>query len=194
MRTLLLKSFALAAMVGTVRMMGFAALSPSMSAASVASGSPQTFGIPHATFPLPGVMAAGQPTGEQIQLLAEEGNYHAVIDLRPPEEPRGFDEPEAARQIGLAYVNIPITPATLDQAAIDRFLAAMRAAQPPVIVHDGTADRAGALLYAWLVLEKRETPARALERARAAGLRDPELAGKVRKLVAERNGPETRRP
>ena len=44
--------------------------------------------------PLPGVMAAGQPTGEQIQLLAEEG-YRTVIDLRPAAEPRGFDEPDA---------------------------------------------------------------------------------------------------
>jgi protein tyrosine phosphatase (PTP) superfamily phosphohydrolase (DUF442 family) len=194
MRNRLSKSFALAAIVGMAGMMGMAALSFSASAAFAASGSPQTFGIAHATFLLPGVMAAGQPTGEQIQLLAEEGNYHAVIDLRPPEEPRGFDEPEAARQIGLAYVNIPVTPATLDQAAIDRFLEAMHAIQPPLIVHGGTADRAAALLYAWLVLEKRETPARALERARAAGLRDPELAAKVRKLVAERKGPEPRRP
>ncbi len=186
MRTLLSKSFVLAAIAG---MVGMAALSFPASMAPAASRSPQTFGIPHATFPLPGVMAAGQPTGEQIQLLAEEGNYHAVIDLRPPSEPRGFDEPEAARQIGLAYINIPVTPATLDQSAIDRFLEALRAIQPPLIVHDGTAERPAALLYAWLVLEKRETPARAMERARVAGLRDPELAQKVRKLVAERSTP-----
>jgi protein tyrosine phosphatase (PTP) superfamily phosphohydrolase (DUF442 family) len=112
-----------------------------------------------------------------------------VIDLRPPQETHGFDEAEAARQIGLAYINIPVTPATLDQAAIDRFLEALRAIQPPLLVHDGTAERPAALLYAWLVLEKREAPARALERARAAGLRDPELTQKVRKLVAERSAP-----
>ena len=28
-----------------------------------------TWGIPNASFPLPGVMAAGQPTGTQIQLI-----------------------------------------------------------------------------------------------------------------------------
>ena len=76
-------------------------------------------------------MAAGQPTGEQIQLLAEEG-YRTVIDLRPPDEPRGFDEPDAAKQSGLAYVNIPVTPATLDQATIGRFLDALRKAETPV--------------------------------------------------------------
>ena len=145
-----------------------------------------TFGIPNATFPLPGVLAAGQPTGEQIQLAVEEGGYRTLIDLRSPEEPRGFDEREAARLIGLTYVNVPVVPATLGQATIDRFLDALRKAQRPVLLHDSTRGRVGALLYAWLVLEKKEPAAKALEQARAAGLRDPELTGKVRKLVDER--------
>jgi len=150
-----------------------------------------TYGIAGATFPVPGVMASGQPTGEQLQLLAEEG-YHTIIDLRPAEEPHGFDEPAAARDNGLAYVNIPVTPATLDQAAIDRFLDAMRGARKPVIVHCSTAGRVGALFYAWLVLEQKETPAKALEKARAIGLHHPELTGKVQKLVAERKASAAR--
>jgi uncharacterized protein (TIGR01244 family) len=133
-------------------------------------------------------MAAGQPTGTQIQLMVEEGGYRTVIDLRPADEQRGFDEAETARQIGLTYVNIPVHPATLDQATIDRFLNALRKAERPVLLHCSDASRVGALLYAWLVLEKKELPAKALEQARAAGLRGPELTGKVQKLVAERLG------
>ena len=159
------------------------------SVAAMAQKPPQTFGIPGASFPVPGIMTAGQPSGEQIQLLAEEGNYHTVIDLREPAEPRGFDEPEAAREGGLVYLNVPVAPAALDQAAIDRFLAAMRYAQRPLLVHCGTSGRAAALLYAWLVLERREPAARALATARAAGLTSPELAGRVQKLVAERQHP-----
>jgi uncharacterized protein (TIGR01244 family) len=136
-------------------------------------------------------MAAGQPTGEQIQLLAEEG-YRTVIDLRAPDEPRGFDEPNAAKQSGLAYINIPVTPATLDQATIDRFLNALRKAETPVLLHCGSSSRVGALLYAWLVLERGEPPAKALAKARAAGLSHPEMIGKVRKLVAERQAPSPR--
>jgi uncharacterized protein (TIGR01244 family) len=147
---------------------------------------PQTFGIPGAAFPVPGIMIAGQPSGEQIQLLAEEGNYHTVIDLREPGEPRGFDEAEAAREGGLVYLNVPVAPASLDQAAIDRFLAAMRHAQRPLLLHCGTGGRAAALLYAWLVLERRQPAAQALATARTAGLSSPELAGRVQKLVAER--------
>ena len=148
----------------------------------------ETFGIPNATFPEPGVMAAGQPTGEQLQLLAEEG-YKTVIDLRPAGEPHGFDEPEAARQNGLAYVNIPVDLQTLDQAAIDKFLETMRKAKRPVLLHCASSNRVGALYYAWLVLEE-DVPARAaMAKAKAAGLSHPELVQKVEKLVSERRPP-----
>ena len=180
MRSRLLQSLTLAGLVG-IAATGLAA------PAAPPKPSP-TFGIPGATFPRPDLLTAGQPTGEQLQLLAEEG-YHAVIDLRPPDEPRGYDEPETARLTGLTYVVVPVTAATLDQAAIDRFLAALRAAEPPVIVHGSTADRPAALLYAWLVLEKKESPLQALAHARAAGLRDRALLHRIRMLVAERSGP-----
>jgi len=148
----------------------------------------ETYGIAAATFPEPGVMAAGQPTGEQVQLAAEDG-YKTILDLRTPDEPRGFDEVEAARLNGLAYVNIPVNPATLNQATIDRFLAAMRKAQKPVLIHCSTSSRVGALWYAWLVLEKGKTPEAALAGAKAAGLKNPELKERIEKLVAERKPP-----
>lgn len=155
--------------------------------ASLAEASGQeTFGIPNATFPEPRLMAAGQPTGEQLQLLAEEG-YKTVIDLRTSEEPRGFDEAEAVRQNGMAYVNLPV-PA-LDQATVDRFLEAMRKAERPLILHCASSNRVGALYYAWLVLEE-DVPARAaMAKAKAAGLSHPELTQKIEKLVSERRQP-----
>src|SRR6476659_9061903 len=121
--------------------------------AAVSAKGQDTYGIANASFPEPGVLAAGQPTGEQVQLAAEDG-YKTVLDLRTPEEPRDFDEKEAARLNGLAYVNGPVSPATLDQTTIDRFLAAMKRAQKPVLLHCSTGNRVGALWYAWLVLEK----------------------------------------
>jgi protein tyrosine phosphatase (PTP) superfamily phosphohydrolase (DUF442 family) len=146
---------------------------------------PETYGISGASFPEPGVLAAGQPTGEQVQLLAEDG-YKTILDLRTPAELRGFDEIEAARQNGLVYVNVPVNPATLDQTTLDRFLAAMRKAQRPVLVHGGADSRVGALWYAWLLLEKRKPPAEALNQARAAGLHSLELTEKIQRLVAAR--------
>ncbi len=166
-----------------------ASLAAALALASLAGAAgTETFGIPNASFPEPGVMAAGQPTGEQLQLLAEEG-YKTVIDLRPAEEPHGFDEPEAARQNGLAYVNVPVSLPTLDQATIDKFLEVMKKAEHPVLLHCGTSNRVGALYYAWLVLEKGAPAKEALEKAKAAGLRSPELIEKAEKLVAERRAP-----
>jgi uncharacterized protein (TIGR01244 family) len=157
-----------------------AALLPCLAAADQ-----ETYGIPNATFPEPGIMAAGQPTGEQVQLLAEDG-YKTIIDLRAPDEPRGFDEREAARQNGMVYRNIPVTFDNLGHATLDRFFEAMERAERPVVVHCAGSVRAGALYYAWLVLEKGVEPEEALKRGKAAGLRQPELIEKITKLVAER--------
>lgn len=143
----------------------------------------ETHGIPNASFPEKGILAAGQPTGEQLQVLAEEG-YKTVIDLRPDAEPRGYDEAGAAKQNGLVYVNIPVTGATLDRAAIDRFVAELDQAQRPVIIHCASSNRAGALYYAWL-REKGMPREEALAKGKAAGLKSPELIEKVDAALAE---------
>jgi uncharacterized protein (TIGR01244 family) len=141
--------------------------------------------IKNASTPEPGLLAAGLPTEAQLRGLAQEG-YKTVIDLMPPEENRGFDEPKAAQEAGLQYVNIPVTLPALDQATIDTFLEAMRTAEKPVVVHYASSNRVGGLYYAWLVLEKGMPKDQALEKAQAAGLRHPELTAKVQKLVDER--------
>lgn len=143
-----------------------------------------THGIANATFPDKGVMAAAQPTGEQLQVLAEEG-YKTVIDLRAADEPRGYDEIEATKANGLTYVNLPVTLESLDQGTIDRFLETMEKAEKPVLLHCASSNRVGALWYAYLV-EKGMAPAEALEKGKAAGLKNPELTKKIETLVAER--------
>ena len=157
-------------------------------AAALLLGAPvraEELGIKNATTPEPGVMAAGLPTEAQVRALAQEG-YKTVIDLMPPEESRGFDEPKAAQEAGLKYVNLPVTLASLDQTTIDKFLETMRTAEKPVVVHCASSNRVGALYYSWLVLEKGMPKDQALEKAQAAGLRHPELTAKVQKLVDER--------
>lgn len=141
-----------------------------------------THGILNATFPEKGILAAGQPTGEQLQVLAEEG-YKTVIDLRPDEESRGYDEVGAAKANGLAYVNIPVTMTSLDKAAIDRFVAELDKAERPVIVHCASSNRVGALYYAWL-REKGMPRDEALAKGKAAGLKSPELIEKVDAALA----------
>jgi uncharacterized protein (TIGR01244 family) len=148
---------------------------------------PSSFGIPSSSFPEPGVLAAGQPTAEQLRQAATAG-YKTVLDLRPPGEDRGFDEPAAVQGLGLAYVNVPVTLETLDAATVDRFRAALAKAERPVLLHCGTSNRVGALWYAYLVEDKGVPDNEALTGARAAGLRSEALVEKVRKVVGERRG------
>lgn len=149
---------------------------------------PANFGIAHASQPEPGMLAAGQPTAAQLQELARAG-YKTVIDLRAPGENRGFDEAQAAREAGLTYVNVPVTPKEMDESTLDGFSQALRNAERPVLVHCATANRVGGIYYAWLVLEKGESPAQAMARARAAGLRSDELARQIEALTARRQSP-----
>lgn len=144
-----------------------------------------TFGITAASEPEPGILTAGQPTEEQLAAVRKAG-YRTVVDLRPADEPRGFDEPKAARDLGFHYVNLPVTPATLDDAKIDRFIDLMNTAPRPLFLHCSSANRVGALYYAFLVLDRGIHPEEALAKARAVGLHHPEMIEKVTALVAAR--------
>lgn len=166
----------------TMAVMAAALVAP---AAYPQESQPAPFGITNASQPEPGLLAAGQPTAAQLQELAKAG-YKTVIDLRAPSEDRGFDEAQAAREAGLTYVNVPVTPSEMGVATLDGFIQALRSAERPVLVHCGTSNRVGGAYLAWLVLEKGESPEQALAKARAAGLKSDELAKQVEALVAAR--------
>lgn len=139
--------------------------------------------IPNAVQPEEGLLFGGQPTAKQLKELAKAG-YKTVIDLRPESEDHGFDEPKAARKAGLEYTDIPVTLDTLDAPTVKYFLTVLGNAERPALVHCSSGNRVGGLYYAWLVLEKGVPEEQALEQARAAGLRAPELEARVQEVVA----------
>lgn len=145
---------------------------------------PPGFGIPNAVEPEAGLLLGGQPTAKQLKAAARAG-YRTVIDLRPLAEDHGFDEEKAARKAKLEYTNIAVTPDTLDPSTIKYFLTVLSNAERPALIHCSSGNRAGALYYAWLVLENGMPEDQALEQARAAGLRDADLGERVRELVNE---------
>jgi uncharacterized protein (TIGR01244 family) len=135
-----------------------------------------TVPLPYGSAPLDWVLTAGQPTAAQIGQLGAAG-LRTIIDLRPANEPRGFDEPAAARAAGVVYHNVPVTPATLSDAGFDRVREIL--ADPehrPVLVHCASANRVGALLIPYLELDAQLSAAEALATARRIGLRSDELA------------------
>jgi uncharacterized protein (TIGR01244 family) len=141
-------------------------------------------GITNAAQAEPGLLVAGQPTAQQIKAAGKAG-YRTVIDLRSRLEDRGFDEEKAAGKAKLEYTNVEVTPDTLTQSKIHYFLMMLREAERPVLLHCSTGNRAAALYYSWLVLEKGMPEDQALVQAQASGLRDPLLGEMMKALVAD---------
>lgn len=132
-------------------------------------------GLENAGSPLKGVATAGQPGEEHLRRLAEAG-YKTIFDLRTPEEDRGLDEEKAVRETGMQYMNIPVGHETVEDETFERFRKVMSDAERrPVLVHCSSANRVGALLWPYLVLDEGKTREEALEIARQVGLRSDEL-------------------
>lgn len=127
-----------------------------------------------------GMTASGQPDAAALEVFAESG-YAAVIDLRGPDEERGFDQQAAVEDLGMDYINLPVVGrdgVSFDNAGklsdiLDRYDA-------PVLVHCGSSNRVGALVALGASLDGAADDA-ALEAGREAGL--TRLEGVVRERL-----------
>ncbi|GAC1483321.1 MAG: hypothetical protein NVS1B5_02370 [Gemmatimonadaceae bacterium] len=132
--------------------------------------------LPNGASPIPGVLTAGQPSAAQLSQLALSG-VKTVVDLRSPNERREFDEPATARDAGLKYRNVPVTPATIGDREFDEVRTLLRdKSARPILVHCGSANRVGALLIPYLVLDENRSREEALRIARDVGLHSDDLA------------------
>lgn len=146
-------------------------------------------GLMNASSPIEGVITAGQPEEKHFEQLAEAG-FKTVVDIRLPEEPRdGFDEPEVIRRAGMEYVNVPVGHETVDDETLDRLRELLRdPARRPMLVHCRSANRLGALLIAYFILDEGKTPEEAVEIATRAGLRSEALKQAALRYAARRSG------
>lgn len=111
------------------------------------------------------VFASGQPTQEQLQLLASSGVKH-IINLRPSSE-LDWDEAAYVKSLGMEYHNIPVAGAegvTSENAQqLNDLLGSLNG--QPLLVHCASSNRVGALR----ALTAGETNGAALESAIATG-------------------------
>ena len=133
---------------------------------------------------------AGQPTEEGFQNAKEEG-IKTVINLRSPKE-QSFDEKRVVEGLGLSYVNIPVTLETLDASKAAEFLAAVKAAEKPILIHCASANRASAFWAIELSLLQGVPSRQALERAEKSGLKSEPLKKFVQDYLSgtEKSGKE----
>jgi protein tyrosine phosphatase (PTP) superfamily phosphohydrolase (DUF442 family) len=131
-------------------------------------------GVANACQILPNVVSGGQPTAEQLKALKAAGG-DVVLDLRDPMEPRPVDEAAMVRQLGMEYINVPVRAGALDDATLDRVLAALRAAgDRTVFFHCGSGSRVGGALIPYFILDLEMDEQDAVDQAMRVGLRNAE--------------------
>lgn len=125
---------------------------------------------------------AGTPSLEGIRELKARG-VRTVIDVRLTEQvPAGYREQVLAE--GLQYVHIPMRPDALTGDQADAFRAAMRASNnEPVLIHCQSGNRAAGMYGVHLGCDLGLTISDALERARRAGLKHPDLIEDLRRYL-----------
>ena len=137
--------------------------------------------------PLPNILTSGQPTGEALERLAAAG-CRTVVDLRLPEEPRDCDEPAHVAALDMTYVNIPVSYDGLGAPEFDRLREVLAGAgDAPVLVHCASANRVGALLFPYLVLDAGRERDEAFDLACAVGLRHAGMAEAGHRYIDERS-------
>ena len=113
---------------------------------------------------VPGLAIAGQPSEEELENLGATG-YRTVVNLREDNEPGALpDEERLVESAGLNYASIPVSPQTIDDVAVQRFIQAVDSdGAQPVVVHCGGGGRAGLLVLLHLAIKHGWSVARTLE-------------------------------
>ena len=132
-------------------------------------------GVPNLCQALPSVMTGGQPTAAHLT-AAREAGLRVVLDIRDPMEPRPFDEPTLVANLGMTYVNIPVSSATMNHETWDRIRESLQEhADENLLFHCNSGSRVGGVMIAHLVLDHGFTPDDAVNEAMRIGLRSPDL-------------------
>lgn len=129
----------------TLLFLGLAALAACASLQQLNLAAIQQAELRNLNVPESNALASGQPTPEQIKVLADAGVKH-VISLRRPDE-IDWDEQEIVEANGMAFYSIPIAGldgVTRENATkLEDLLNSL--GNDPVLVHCGSSNRVGAL-------------------------------------------------
>lgn len=133
-----------------------------------------------------GIWLSSQPTEAELIAL-RDGGLVTVIDLRGPDEDRGFEEERRAGELGLDYVALPIvSPDDLTDSTFNRGRELFEGGTRPMLMHCKSANRVGALWLAWRATDGGLPLEDAIEEAREVGLRNPALEARAREYIASR--------
>lgn len=135
------------------------------------------------------VTFAGQPSEQTLERYAAEGGT-MVIDLRTHEgsDTASFDERTRVEGLGMDYVHIPVSPSTFSTTDVKLFIQAVRDAPGPIMLHCGSANRAGGMWAAYLALEKGVPTDEAIAAGKAAGMSSDSVEQAARRVIEQGGG------
>ena len=140
-------------------------------------------GLTNAAEPLAGWVTGGQPTEKQLKDFKAAGG-EVVLDNRDTMEPRGFDEPTAARKAGLEYISLPIVHGAVTVDTMKRMHEMLRKLSGrKALLHCSSGNRTSAALIPYLIEEEGKEEEEAVEIAMRGGLRSAELLELAREYV-----------
>jgi len=129
------------------------------------------------------IYLAGQPAPSDLALLKAHG-IQTIISLRLAKE-IPWDEAVAVDQAGMKFVHAPFQrPEQLKPEVFDKVIKVLRdKRRGPTVFHCGSANRVGAIWYAYRVLDGKLSPEEARKEAQAVGLRTPAYLEKAQEYV-----------
>ncbi|HJO11865.1 MAG: sulfur transferase domain-containing protein [Gammaproteobacteria bacterium] len=130
------------------------------------------------------ILASGQPTEEQLRLLADAGVMH-VINLRPVAE-QEWDEEALATELNMQYYSIPVagSAGVTRENAQSLFDLLARLEGQPALVHCASSNRVGALVAISAVQSDGIELESAIVEGQRWGLTSPRLEEAVRGVLA----------
>jgi protein tyrosine phosphatase (PTP) superfamily phosphohydrolase (DUF442 family) len=129
---------------------------------------------------------AGQPT-EQAYAKAAASGFHSVLSLRALGE--GIDltkERSLVEKNGLRYFNIPVVSSAPRAEQADEFIRLVKEkSNHPMLINCASANRVGAFMMIYRVVEQGWNEEKALDEALKIGLRGDELKKFAQNYIAQ---------
>jgi uncharacterized protein (TIGR01244 family) len=116
------------------------------------------------------VCTGGQPRTAQLAKLKAEG-IKTILNLRPPDEHDAAKEEARAKELGMRYIDIPVSFGNPKDEQVEEFLKITDdPANRPVFIHCAAAIRVAAFWMIRRVVRDGWTNEKALEEAKKIGL------------------------
>lgn len=140
-------------------------------------------GIPGYHLAAPGVAVGGLPSRNALEQLQKAG-LKTVVDVRTEAEGTKAEE-GIAKELGLRYVTVPVTPATFSVADAEAVRKVLDDAEAgAVLVHCASGNRVGGV-FAVIESLRGKTPDAAMAEGRRLGLHSAPMIEAVRRVTNE---------